>query len=263
LKQTGALSRQPRGSAPSRLIHQHKEKLSRKATWHITLAGQVNGRALPGKPGCSLSFLCSLLKGVEPPMWGDFSIREKILLALLVLLLLGGVLWKAAPAVVSTINPGRQAEQIGLLPQEPAPAPEPDPEMITVHLVGAVKKPGIYHLPAGSRVYELIEAAGGALEDADTDSINLARPLYDGEQVNVYHEGEAATDPAPAGQKVNINKASAGELMTLPQIGEGRAQKIIEHREKYGPFTDIKEIMDVSGIGQGIFNQIKDLITVY
>ncbi len=196
-------------------------------------------------------------------MWGDFSIREKILLALLVLLLLGGVFWKVAPAVVSTIDPDRPADQNGLLPQEPAPAPEPEPEMITVHLVGAVIKPGIYHLPVGSRVYELIEAGGGASEDADITSVNLARPLYDGEQVFIYRVGEAAADPAPAERKVNINKASGEELMTLPQIGEVRAQSIIEHREKYGPFTDIKEIMDVSGIGTGTFNRIKDLITIY
>jgi len=203
----------------------------------------------------------SLLKGVDL-MWSDFSLREKILLALLVLLLLGGALWKAAPAVLFPIRSDSPAEGGGLQPVEPAPAPEPEPEMIVVHLVGAVKEPGVYHLPAGSRVYELIEAAGGALEDADTDSINLARPLYDGEQVAVPRRGEAAAT-APAENKVNINKASLEELVTLPQIGEGRAKRIIEHREKYGPFTDIKEIMDVSGIGEGIFNQIKDLITVY
>lgn len=194
-------------------------------------------------------------------MLGDFSIREKILLVMMVLLLLGGVFWKVAPAVVSTLNPDRLADQSDLLPQEPAP--EPEPEMITVHLVGAVLKPGIYRLPVGSRVYELLEAAGGASEDADTTSVNLARPLYDGEQVAIYRAGEAAADQAPSERKVNINKASAEELKTLPSIGEVRAQRIIEHREKYGPFTDIKEIMDVSGIGQGIFNQIEDLITIY
>ena len=79
----------------------------------------------------------------------------------------------------------------------------------------------------------------------------------------IYRPGEAAADTTPSEKKVNINKASAEELMTLPSIGEVRAQRIIDHREEYGPFTDITEIMDVSGIGQGIFNQIKDLITIY
>lgn len=200
-------------------------------------------------------------------MWGDFSIREKILLLLLVLLLLGGIFWKIAPIVLSPVVSERLSDRLveegGPLPLEPAPELEPELEMITVHLVGAVQDPGIYHLPAGSRVYELLEAGGGPSEEADLDSVNLARPLYDGEQVVICRPGEAAANPSPAEKKVNINMASAEELKTLPSIGEVRAQRIIEHREKYGPFTDIKEIMDVSGIGQGIFNQIKDLITIY
>ena len=194
-------------------------------------------------------------------MWGDFSLREKIFLALMVLLLAGGFFWKVAPALLSTLSPDSLPDQSELLPLEPAP--DPEPEMITVHLVGAVQSPGIYHLPVGSRVYELLEAAGGASEDGDTTAVNLARPLFDGEQVIIYFIGEAAADIAYAEGKVNINKASVQELVTLPSIGEVRAQRIVEHREKYGPFTDIREIMDVSGIGQGIFNQIEDFITVY
>ncbi len=194
-------------------------------------------------------------------MWGDFSLREKIFLALMVLLLAGGLFWKVAPALLSTLNPDRLPDQSELLPLEPAP--DPEPEMITVHLVGAVQSPGIYHLPVGSRVYELLEAAGGASEDGDTTAVNLARPLFDGEQVIIYFIGEVAADIAFAEGKVNINKASVQELVTLPSIGEVRAQRIVEHREKYGPFTDIREIMDVSGIGQGIFNQIEDFITIY
>ncbi|NLA27593.1 MAG: ComEA family DNA-binding protein [Firmicutes bacterium] len=200
-------------------------------------------------------------------MWGDFSFREKIFLVIMVILLLGGVIWKIAPAVLSTMNPGGTAEQNNLMLQEPVSQVEPEneTEMITVHLVGAVHAPGIYHLPIGSRVYELLEAAGGATEDGDTISINLARPLFDGEQVIIYCTGETAPalDAASPGGKVNINKASVEELMTLPSIGEVRAKRIIEHRDKYGFFSDISEIMDVSGIGQGIFNQIEDLITVY
>lgn len=187
--------------------------------------------------------------------------REKIILVMLLFLLLGGVVWKVLPAALFTADSAGQSEPAELLPQEPDPGPEP--EMIIVHLVGAVLNPGVYHLPAGSRVYELLAAGGGASEDADIASVNLARPLYDGEQVIIYRMGEAAADSASSGQKVNINQASAEELMALPSIGEVRAQRIIEHRDKHGPFTDITEIMDVSGIGQGIFNQIKDLITIY
>ena len=148
--------------------------------------------------------------------------REKIFLLLLLLLLLGGVFWKIVPAVLSPIAsdklPDRLVEENGLLPEEQAP--EFEPEMITVHLVGAVQNPGIYHLPEGSRVYELLEAGGGPSEEADLNSVNLARPLYDGEQVVIYRPGEAAADTTPSEKKVNINKASAEELMTLPSIGE-------------------------------------------
>ena len=165
-------------------------------------------------------------------MLGDFSIREKFLLVMMVLLLLGGVFWKVAPAVVSTLNPDRLADQSDLLPQEPAP--EPEPEMITVHLVGEVLKPGIYCLPVGSRVYELLEAAGGASEDADTTSVNLARPLYDGEQVAIYRVGEAAADQAPSERKVNINKASAEELKPC-LLSVKCARSGLSSTEKYGP----------------------------
>lgn len=195
-------------------------------------------------------------------MWGDFSLREKILLLLLVLLLLGGALWKIMPVF---FPPATSSQGSGLLAEENPERPETDTdiEMITVHLVGAVRNPGIYHLPAGSRVFELLEAGGGPTEEAALDSINLARPLYDGEQVAICRPGEAAANPAQAEGKININRATVEQLQSLPSIGEVRAQRIVEHREKYGPFNDIKEIMDVSGIAQGIFNQIKDRITIY
>lgn len=202
-------------------------------------------------------------------MWGNFTLREKALLLVLVLLLIAGVLWKIAPQLV---GPAASEDRSGKLIEESTPYlsadhPEPEPEMIIVHLVGAVQCPGVYHLPVGSRVYDLVEAGGGPAEEADLEAINLARPLYDGEQVAIYRPGEAAAvnpaAPAAAGQKVNINKASAEELQTLPSIGEVRAQRIVEHREKHGPFTAVEEIMDVSGIGTGIFNQIKERITIY
>lgn len=196
-------------------------------------------------------------------MWGNFTLREKILLLVLVLFLIAGVFWKIAPLLLPPADgrSGKLVEESG--PVLSGESPELEPEMITVHLVGAVRNPGIYHLPEGSRVYELLEAGGGPSDDADLESVNLARPLFDGEQVNICLPGEAAASPDSPEGKVNINKATVEGLQTLPSIGEVRAQRIIEHREKHGPFTDIREIMDVSGIGQGIFNQIKDRITIY
>lgn len=196
-------------------------------------------------------------------MWEDFSLREKILLLLLLFLLLGAVLWKAAPALLSK-QPGGVVEEVDLDALEQDSDTAPEPEMITVHLVGAVKNPGVYDLPAGARVYELLEAGGGAAKKADLESVNLARPLYDGEQVQIYAAGEGpAGGEGAAEEKININKATVEELQTLPSIGEVRAQGIIEYRDKNGPFTAIEELMDVSGIGAGIFNQIKDQVTIY
>ncbi len=185
---------------------------------------------------------------------GGFSTREKVILGLLAALLVAGAFWRILQPPVS---PGmvRVDQQ-----QAEASRPETGPALITVHLVGAVQAPGIYKLPAGSRVYEVIAMAGGAAPDADMDRINLARPLYDGEQVVVYRVGEP---PAPGSTKININRATAEELAALPNIGPVRAQRIVEHREKNGPFADITEIMDVSGIGEGIFKAIEDLITIY
>ena len=192
-------------------------------------------------------------------MWSCFSVRDKVILVILVALLAAGVVWRIyRPAA---LIPGM--EKVDPLTEVQHPQ-EGEPELITVHLVGAVQTPGVYRLAAGSRVHEALELAGGPTDDADLERVNLARPLYDGEQVVFYRAGESpAPGSNPGSSKININLATAEELIDLPGIGEVRAQRIIEYREKHGFFTDITEIMDVSGIGTGIFNQIKDLITIY
>ena len=193
-------------------------------------------------------------------MWGTFTLREKVLLLMLVLLLIGGVLWRIAPSLVA---PAGSDDRSGKLVENNPPLiqednPDSEPEMITVHLVGAVQNPGVYQL-----LYILYFQEPGPAE-AELEAINLARPLFDGEQVAILRPGEAAaSNPASSGQKVNINRASLEELQTLPSIGAVRAQRIVEHRDKHGPFTAIEEIMDISGIGTGIFNQIKERITIY
>jgi len=188
----------------------------------------------------------------------NISTREKIILGLLSALLLIGAAWRIwlpprQPAIIS-MEPVPEEEEI-----------DPAPEMVTVHIVGAVIEPGVYQLAAGSRVKQLLEAAGGPATDADLETINLARPLFDGEQVRVRRIGEEspATENAAASGKININQATVAELETLPGIGSLRAQRIVEHREKYGYFEEITDIMDVSGIGPGIFSTIEELITIY
>lgn len=145
---------------------------------------------------------------------------------------------------------------------------------VYVHVCGCVKKPGVYQLHFGARVQEAIDAAGGFSEKANQTAWNLAEVLQDGMQVYIPSKDEAKEalneeqslgKDLSASQKedtVNINKASKEELMTLPGIGESRADAVIACREEKGSFTSIEEIKNVTGIGDGIFSRIKDLITV-
>lgn len=142
---------------------------------------------------------------------------------------------------------------------------------VVIYICGAVASPGVYTLPEGSRVYELIEAAGGLLEDADNRVLNQAEVLQDGQQIVVYTREEAADLPVPdsgAGTvvsnegKVNLNTAKAEELMTLSGIGEARAHAIIAYREQNGGFRSIEEIMEIEGIKEKLFEKIKEQIEI-
>lgn len=144
-----------------------------------------------------------------------------------------------------------------------------------VHVCGEVANPGIYELPAGSRIYEAVKAAGGFTENAAEESVNLASPIEDGVQIRIYSKEETETLAAGAapfdgfeasgeGKEpvVNLNTATKEELMTLSGIGESRAEDIIRYREENGGFQNIEDIMKVSGIKDAAFQKIKDRITV-
>lgn len=153
--------------------------------------------------------------------------------------------------------------------------------VIYVDVTGAVKAPGVYTLPAGSRVFEAIALAGGAREDASLENLNQAGILQDGQQIRVYTEEEAAQmaqqgslpslpgAEAAAGQKegqeaskVNINTAGKDELMTLTGIGETRAEAILAYRQETGGFQAPEDLMQVEGIKEKTFEKLKDQITV-
>ena len=147
----------------------------------------------------------------------------------------------------------------------------PEQDLITVDVKGAVKSPGIYDLPVGSRVHDAVQKAGGLTDEADSKSLNLAQKISDEALVYVPTKGEeAASQQAASGtspstskeKKVNLNKASLEELKQVKGLGGKRAQDIIDHREANGKFKSVDELKKVSGIGAKTIEKLKDYVTV-
>jgi len=144
-------------------------------------------------------------------------------------------------------------------------------DLITVDVKGAVKLPGIYDLPVGSRVNDAVQKAGGLTEQADSKSLNLAQKVSDEALVYVPTKGEEVASQQTASgtasstskeKKVNINKASLEELKQVKGLGGKRAQDIIDHRETNGKFKSVDELKRVSGIGAKTIEKLKDYVTV-
>lgn len=135
---------------------------------------------------------------------------------------------------------------------------------IYVHIEGAVRVPGVYRVLKGQRLFEVIEKAGGLIEEAYTDNVNLAGEVNDGQKIIIYtiDEWQSIESDSSKPRLVNINTADADMLMTLPGIGKTRADAIISYRNKHGLFNSIEDIMNVSGIKTAAFEKIKDYICV-
>jgi competence protein ComEA len=154
--------------------------------------------------------------------------------------------------------------------------PTATPGPIRVYVSGAVAVPGVYSLAWDSRVDQAIAAAGGAAAAADLIQVNLAQRLSDGEQVHVPAHGEvvppqlslqparktATARPPSADRRINVNTANGNQLEALPGIGPALAQRILDYRQANGPFARPEDIKKVKGIGDSIFEQIKELITI-
>ena len=153
-----------------------------------------------------------------------------------------------------------------------------DENSVTVHVCGAVQKEGVYTLPAGSRIRDAVDAAGGFAQGADTEWLNLAARLEDEWQICVPTKDEAeelramqlkeasgrsdqSDQQKENGGKISLNKASREELMKIPGIGEKKAQSIIEYREQNGRFESIEDLMKVPGIKEASFQKLKEYIT--
>jgi competence protein ComEA len=147
----------------------------------------------------------------------------------------------------------------------------PGPAQLVVHVAGAVRRPGLYRLPEGSRVDDAIAAAGGARRQARLDLLNLAALIVDGQQVLVpgrRHAGGPGAGPSTSGPAaavpapVNLNTASLEELDSLPGVGPVTAQKILDYRAEHGPFASVDELDAIPGIGPARLEQLRELVVI-
>ncbi len=176
---------------------------------------------------------------------------------------------------------GNSAQQ--MQPEGTAEDIEETAVSLAVFVCGAVESPGVYYFPEGARVCDAVESAGGFKENADQEWLNQAETLRDGQKLKILtleeaqiqrnagtvqepgmDDGElsAAKEDAASGGRVNLNTATREELMTLPGIGEAKAEAVIRYREEHGTFQTVEEIMQISGIKDAIYMKIKDRLTV-
>lgn len=164
------------------------------------------------------------------------------------ILVAGGVLWFGT----GSSNPLPDVVDV--------PIDVAEPEVLAIHVSGAVVHPGLVTVPGGSRVADAISAAGGATADAELARTNLAAPVRDGEHILVasIDEPDGTGDPSKVG--IDVNAASAGELEALPGVGPVLAERIVTHRDRFGAFATVEDLLDVPGIGEAKLAQMRDAI---
>jgi competence protein ComEA len=206
----------------------------------------------------------------RPPVLAAFNpgrrgIKALIAVAVTVFAIAGFFTWRARPqatpvVAASAVSDGSTGNAGSFVPSSPTPS------TVVVAVNGRVRKPGLVRLPAGARVADALDAAGGVLPGTDVAYLNLARKVVDGELILVgVTPPPGAAGPSTgstAGGLVNLNTATLAELQTLPGIGEVIAQRIIDYRDQHGQFRSINELRQVSGIGAAKFAQLKDKVTV-
>ena len=211
------------------------------------------------------------------------SQHQKIIIVLVVVILAGGGYWmlKHFHPALFLGDPDFVVETETTPPTPPSSTAQPE---IVVHVMGAVKSPGVYHLSTDARVHEAIEKAGGKTDQADLHSLNLAAKMRDGEQIYVPEirqtpdvdqtiptSSSSAAPPQPSvrrsassdGSRININTATFQELQTLRGIGPTMAQRIIEYRQTSGRFATVDDLTNVKGVGEKTLEKIRDSITAY
>jgi competence protein ComEA len=151
-------------------------------------------------------------------------------------------------------------------PAARTPVVAPSPRLLVVHVVGAVRVPGLYRLPQGARIADAVKRAGGATKKAELAAVNLAAPLADGTQILVPARAppvraggaEASGPSAPVGP-VHLNTASLEDLDGLPGVGPVTAQKILDYRQQHGAFASVDELDAIPGIGPKRLEQLREV----
>ena len=196
--------------------------------------------------------------------------------AVVVLAVVAGAYWlvKPPPATTESKLPYANAATSStvVVAASTLPSITVGSELLVVHVAGAVQVPGVYRLNAGSRVIDAVGAAGGVAADANSDAINLAASLTDGERVYVPRVGEVAPVVASGGAgagdsralagPVNLNTATADDLDTLPGVGPATAAAILAYRDQHGPFASLDDLGEISGIGPAKIEALRGLVTV-
>ncbi|MEU9829197.1 ComEA family DNA-binding protein [Micromonospora chersina] len=204
---------------------------------------------------------------------GRRGVRALAAVAVVVVLVAAVWAWRSRPRA----EPVRSAAAVAA-PEISAPAPSASTGQVVVALAGRVRRPGLVRLPAGARVADAIEAAGGALPGVDVALLNPARKVTDGELILVGVSappgqaappgpvtgggGPAAGGAAPGSGPVNLNTATLAQLDALPGVGPVLAQRILDHRDQHGGFGSVSDLRQVDGIGDARYEQLKDLVTV-
>ena len=201
--------------------------------------------------------------------------KTKILFVCMIILLAQGA-WCAGCGQEETVF--YEQDTAGLWDTEQsAPDELLVPAFCCVYVCGAVKNPGVYTLDASARIWDAIEMAGGFTEDAAQQARNLAEMLVDGEQIVIptveeweeekqqlseQQEWSAESQASQQSGRINLNTATRDELMSIPGVGEAKADSIIQYRQQHGSFTTVEQIKEISGIKDGLFEKMKDSITV-
>ncbi len=197
------------------------------------------------------------LDASEPPRWRwEVSPRVIVTVGAVAAIIGALVVWAPRPA-------GATMPAAPVAGQETPTLPGVTAALVMVHVAGAVHQPGVYELPVGSRVTDAVEAAGGPVDGAELDSINLARQVADGERVRVPTQDESdGRVGLSAGGRININTAVASQLEDLPGVGPVLAGRIVAYREQHGPFASVSALDSVTGLGPAVVAGLADAAAV-